>query len=148
MSNATHDGLDTCEWFPVGFRRVANCLAAYYGGPVYLVGGALQPGKPRDLDIRIVISEPDALRLFGKHNLSVDHLADHCPTCWKQLQEQLRENRLWSQRWHQRFDIQFQTDTEAQRYAHEPRLRLDSAPEWFFDTASAADLVKYDGCAW
>jgi hypothetical protein len=147
MSNTPAD-VSTTEWFPLSFRRAANAIAAYYGGPVYLVGGALQPGKPRDLDIRIVIPTADYERLFGKCDPDVDHLLDHCPACWAVMREQLRENRLWSQRWRRRFDIQFQSDEFAtQMYAREPRLRLDSAPEGFFETASAADLARYDGCA-
>ena len=55
----------------------AQCMAARFGGPVYLVGSALTKENPRDVDIRIVIPDHDFFNRYDR--LASDFYTDRGP---------------------------------------------------------------------
>lgn len=126
------------DWFAEVFRRNANGLAARIGGPVFLVGSALTSDTPRDLDIRVLPSDGDFARLFGAaaikpYTVDGKYPCDYEDWEWRRARENLKQSRIMSYRMNRNVDVQIQRADEAARYADSPRLRLDSAPEAFFD---------------
>lgn len=120
----------TYENFALYFQMQANALAMKYGGPVYLVGGALTQENPRDYDIRIVITNQDCTRLFGERE-PTRHITDFWSEAeWRQRSEGLKQSRLLYSRVNYRLDVQIQNEDEASRYKDEARIRLDSATDY------------------
>jgi hypothetical protein len=131
--------LATAGYFPARFRRMINTIAAYYGAPVYLVGSSLTtPDRARDLDVRVILDDLDWERLFGAPFFAEASLSyETPPSHWARLRENLRESRQLSAMYRVRIDFQIQHQAEAEKYEvcvpPRPRLRLDSAPEGFFE---------------
>jgi hypothetical protein len=81
----------------VKLRRFAAYMAARFNAPVYLVGSALTRPDPRDIDIRIVISDSQFKARYGQDELSwindgpgqawIDDMGHHgeIETCCQQL---------------------------------------------------------------
>ncbi len=116
--------------FVLRFGSQANSLATKYGGKVWLVGGALREGNPRDYDVRIVIGDQDWLRLFREaYETSV---CEWLPQHWARARDNLKQSRLMSLRMCENVDVQIQHASEVEKYALEMKVRLDSAEDEFF----------------
>jgi hypothetical protein len=119
-------------WFRCAFCGLANGLAARYGGPLYLVGSALWLSEPNDFDVRVVLSEHDADRLFGevKPVEWIDGIPIQ-PQWMRILREELKQGRRAARVLGVNVDFQFQS---FERFIRQdgPRLRLDSHPKFFF----------------
>lgn len=119
------------------FQRHANSLAMLFGGPVYLVGGALVATDPRDHDVRVVIDERDRVRRFGPRGELANGQWDRAT--WLLKAEGLKQSRRLSEHFScYRIDFQIQLDVDAARYGTAPRFRLDAAPD---------DLLAWPGPA-
>lgn len=115
------------------FRRNANGLALRYGGPVYLVGGALTDEAPRDYDVRIIVPRNEFNRLYDVADITkrrVDDLYEYTSWEWRRGYDNLKQSRIMSSRMWVCVDLQIQSEQEANNYLGKPRLRLDSAPAW------------------
>lgn len=75
--------------------KLANQWYGYYGGPVYLVGSALDKEDPRDIDIRVVITNQDFERLFGKYeDFVVEYNSGKFGSCsWRWVEDRLKRCR-------------------------------------------------------
>lgn len=124
------------EEFAYRIQMTADALASRYGGPVYLVGGALSDEEPADYDIRVVMGEADLVRLFGPDDSQGprDSNALTTPRMWRKLREELKRSRRLSSSLRVFVDFQIQSEAEAAvRYADKPRVRLDRATAEFFE---------------
>jgi hypothetical protein len=122
------------EWFALSFQRLANALACRLGAPVYLVGSALTSARPGDYDVRVVLGDQDLHRLFGRGYDDVGTVSSQwSPGRWRQGREQLKQSRRLSRMMRVNVDFQIQDYVDAERYADLPRLRLDKAPDGFFE---------------
>lgn len=119
-------------WFLRNIRRSANAIACRLGGPVYLVGSALDVLRPADFDIRVVLTEPDLLRLFGPDKFRNGDWADWTEREVRMGREQLKQSRRLSRRFRCNVDFQIQTEADLKRYEGRPRLRLDTVPDETF----------------
>jgi len=117
------------HWFCIQFQASANGLAVKFGGTVWLVGSALVRESPRDYDVRVIISERDRLRLFGKVDTELSVNDQWSRAEWLQRTESLKQSRRMSDRYRKNIDVQIQTEEEAKRYVDDPAVRLDSAPD-------------------
>ncbi len=119
--------------FPALFKGQANYLVGRYGAPVFLTGSALTSEHPRDIDIRIVLSDKEVSRLYGhdfpKRSETIGELLDWE---WRRLRDNLRQSRSLSNWSGYPIDFQIQSEMEALAYKDCRRLRLDSAPSWVF----------------
>lgn len=100
----------------------ADRFAARYGGPVYLVGSALERVWVSDLDIRIVLDESDLYRLYGPQETRL----------YWQCYDRLKQSRRLSRRVGCFVDLKVLSHDEQARYATRPRRRLDSWPDSFW----------------
>jgi hypothetical protein len=121
-------------------RRFADGLASAYGGPIYLVGSGvdrihLWPGDygyHHDLDLRCLVPRAQLELLFGPRAIRNDNPAGHCHQDIAQMREQLKQSRRLSRALQMRVDFQIQTVPVRTRYAHLPRLRVDTLPDELF----------------
>ena len=60
-------------WIARSMVRLACGYACRLGGPVYLVGSALDVPRPADVDIRVVLADHDLDRLFGARKIRDDN---------------------------------------------------------------------------
>lgn len=125
------------ELFKIQFSREANAIAALYGAPVFLVGGALKMENPRDWDVRVRVFPWDEKRLFGGEiadvpkEMPLDQL--WTPQQWARAHENLKQSRNLSAQFGRRIDFQIQTAQEALPYREYDRVRLDQAPDTLFN---------------
>ena len=123
-------------WFPGVFKKQANWYAAYYGAPVYLVGSALTKERPRDIDVRITLSDEEFWRFYGRpippHEGSKDQ-QEMQGWQWSQLADHLKRNRKLGHYGGYPIDFQLQTLAEAKQFEHKERIRLDDAPDWVLE---------------
>ena len=118
-------------WKHSMLRGWANLMASRYGRPVYLVGSALTQAKPRDIDVRVVLSATEYENRFGS---------------WKQWSygqtslEYMDEQRRWHQEiakmnvqaaatTHLPVDFQIQPLPDAMRYSDQRRQLIDDLPD-------------------
>jgi hypothetical protein len=124
---------DAARTFALRFRRQADSLAALYGAPVWLVGGALLDEHPRDFDVRIVLPPAELARLFGDDagtypgNFGFDSSVEWE---WRLKAEGLKQSRIASARMRLRVDLQLQSEPDASPHRERPRCRIDAAPDW------------------
>ena len=116
------------DWFLVNIKRSANALACRLGGPVYLVGSALDVLNPADFDVRVLLREADLLRLFGKSMMRNGDWTDWTERDVRMGREQLKQSRRLSRRLRCNVDFQIQSEVDFKRYEGRPRLRLDTVP--------------------
>jgi hypothetical protein len=125
------------EGFAYLIQMTADALASRYGGPLYLVGGALKDKTPNDYDVRVIMSEADLTRLFGPDDSHEprDPDAMTTPRKWRILREELKRSRRLARHGLPFVDFQIQGEAEAKFYEDQgkPRVRLDRAPEGFFE---------------
>jgi hypothetical protein len=141
MSEAVEAPRPAADWFAIKFRHQANNIAARYGAPVYLVGGALEDEKPRDFDIRVILSDEEMARLYGipgdtdirVRSAETNAANDSEPWEWRRAYDNLKQSRQLSLRYRRNIDFQVQALHEADPYKNTPRLRLDTAPDWVFE---------------
>ena len=125
------------------FQGTANSLAIRYGGKVYLTGSALTKKNPRDIDIRIIISQKERRRQFGeigKYRLPDGSLVEvhrsnmdtWSQSRWKQSYEGVKSNRDAADRGYDYpFDIQIMDEAMDANFKDHPRIRMDAMPdEW------------------
>ena len=76
--------------------KLANHWYAYYGGPVFLIGSALEKEEPRDIDIRVVVTKEDFERLYGKYeDFSKEYVSGEFGPCtWSWVEDRLKRCRL------------------------------------------------------
>lgn len=122
--------------FATRFRRNANSLAARYGAPVLLVGGALIDEEPRDYDVRIVLSNSTFRRFYG--GTSIDERPetaafDYEPWEWRRAYDCLKQSRILMGRMMVSIDLQIQSVDEAKRYEGQRSIRLDTAPAYVLE---------------
>lgn len=88
-------------------KIIANQLYAYYGGPVYLVGTALEKEECRDIDIRVVVSNKDFDRLFGPVDVFLKEYSsgEFGLTTWRWAEDRLKRCRLLYDRYRIRIDF-------------------------------------------
>jgi hypothetical protein len=111
----------TTREFALKFESTANAIAARYGAKVWLVGSALSKKNPRDYDVRVILRDEDLQRLFGA---DLD---------WGIKRDNLKQSRIYSSSMQLPLDFQLQTREVARRYSSHPKMRLDKAPEDFFE---------------
>lgn len=119
------------DWFPDTFRNQANYYASLYGAPIFLVGSSLIKETPRDIDIRVPLSDEELYRLYGyNREEKLGNLSDWNEWRWKQAADHVKRNRAL-RRWGG-FPIDFQTQTmdEFLAHSHLPSIRLDTAPDY------------------
>lgn len=113
------------------FQRCANGLAMRFGGKVYLVGGAVTEPKPRDYDVRVVVSQLDFLRLFGFPAKEYRIENQWGEAEWNRAAENLKQSREAFIYCHaldcRNVDVQIQTVAEANGHLDKPRVRIDAA---------------------
>ncbi len=130
-----HDG-KPYESFLIQFQRLANGLAARYGGRVYLVGGAVTQEKPRDYDVRIVVPDAGFDLMFGdrlKETTEVKRTIGNqwFPADWARGYDNLKQSRIMSGYMRRNLDVQVQSESEAALFADKPRVRMDAATDAF-----------------
>ena len=115
-------------WLAHALRHQADALASMYGGPIYMVGSALQLEDPGDVDLRCVLEEHDWRRLFGGLD---QHGQEKERTRLRRYREELKQSRRLARGFRYRFDFQFQARaTFAAK--HGPRVRIDAVPDYVF----------------
>jgi hypothetical protein len=117
-------------------RRFGVYMAARYNAPVYLVGSALAKANPRDIDVRVTLSEEHFTARFGvdSHGWTMEGP----PQSWIDEIGKFCEDE--SKR--QRFPVDFQVypARHAIRYIGRPRVVL-AAPTGAIDAADALHAV-------
>ena len=88
-------------------KCIANQLYGYYGGEVYLVGSALQKENSRDIDIRVIVTQEDFERLFGKYSdFSMEFNSGvFSITAWRWVEDRLKRCRDLSKRTGENIDF-------------------------------------------
>ncbi|HET8777990.1 MAG TPA: hypothetical protein VFN76_10055 [Candidatus Limnocylindria bacterium] len=134
------DSFATAAW--VKLRRFAFYMAARFNAPVYLVGSALRKAHPRDIDVRVTVTEEHFRARYGCD--SKDWLVEGPSQRWvddmAHFSDQLaREQRL-------NVDFQVYPARHAIQYRGQPRVLL-AAPTGMRDPAEVlheADLALAD----
>lgn len=126
-------------------RRFGAYMAARFNAPVYLVGSALTKGNPRDVDVRVTLSEEHFRARYGVD--SAGWVLEGPPQSW--IDEMGKFCEVESTR--QRFAVDFQVypARNAMQYIGRPRVVL-AAPTGAIDAAEAlhaADLALADSLA-
>lgn len=118
--------------FCLSFVGQANQLAARYGGPVYLVGSALTCETPSDFDVRVIITQADADRLYGTDTTRTLE-AVWSMQSWRMAYDALKQSRRSTRAYAgmATIDVQIQVG-EQDCYKDKPRRRLDQAPAWLW----------------
>lgn len=115
----------SCDLILLKLKAWANDVFARYGQPVWLVGSCLT-GIGRDVDVRVILPDPDHAARFPDHGaLGLD------------VGKQGRVAALFLR---MNVDFKIQKASEAMAFEGKPRLRLDSCtfPEGF--EPPAADM--------
>ena len=138
ISPSPQEQLPPYHHFQIMFVRTANGLAARYGSKIYLLGGALEDEFPHDYDVRIIMSESDWQRCFGRNNekpCSPDGMVTGwSPVEWKKHYYELKHSRILSGIYNMNIDLKFVKTTELNSWTIdlEKCVRLDQAPDEFF----------------
>lgn len=111
--------------------RYANGLAAFYGAPVYLVGGALRRGNddPRDYDIRVILPDAEFTRRYGDPERWAEEgsSGNYSRIRWRWSDDCVHKTRIgWKDT---RLNIDFQVypaSHDRARYAKRRKLRIDT----------------------
>jgi hypothetical protein len=107
----------------------ANHIAGRFNAPVYLVGSALREERPRDIDIRIVLTDEAFMQRYGCPRWECDFLGHDVSTpAVVRYHRDMAKHGEWAGRHHSRglnFDFQVQDETSAAKYADQPRVRID-----------------------
>jgi len=113
----------------------ANQIAARFHAPVYLVGSALAQAQPRDIDIRVVLTEEAFLKRYGCTWIDAETIGP-----WSHVDRPIEVARYWTDvaklgKWAAEhhgggmlnIDFQVQTDNanNARSHGNKPRIRLD-----------------------
>jgi hypothetical protein len=124
-------------WLAQILRPWANQIAARFAAPVYLVGSALREEYPRDVDIRIVLTDADFVQRYGisadePHRIGphATHSPDYRRLCERYWTD-IAKLGAWASRNHSRglnFDVQVQSDSLAVPFVLHERMRLDDVP--------------------
>ncbi len=128
--------------FQRAFQRTADGLAALYGGPVLLVGGALEDVEPRDYDVRVVVAAEELHLRYGRpmgwHFPTTEVEADVTqPWEWRQYLDERKQSLRLSRRFRLPIDFQVWDDYEeakAVSISGRTGVRLDAAPARLFDS--------------
>jgi hypothetical protein len=127
------EAIIVASWFAPAFRGQANNLVGRFGAPVWLVGSALNSKTPRDIDVRIVLSDREMQRLYGRQfPLRSETHGEFLMWEWRRLRDNLKQSRSLDNWGGYPIDFQVQSELEAIAYKDRPRLRLDGAPDWVF----------------
>jgi hypothetical protein len=122
----------------VKLRRFAQYMAARFNAPVYLVGSALRKANPRDIDVRIVLSEKHFKARYGQtHN---DWLREGPSQAWIDEIGKFCEQESTLQRLC--IDFQVMVDRNAVPYIGQPRVLL-AGPSGAVDAAEALRAADY-----
>jgi hypothetical protein len=106
------------DMIPLKLKAWSNDMFARYGQPVWLVGSALT-GTGRDVDVRIILPDPDFAARFPDHGA---------------LGLEVGKQGRWAALFlRMNVDFQIQEQSDASKYDGLPRLRLDACtyPEAF-----------------
>lgn len=113
---------------PEHFIGWANQMAARFGRPVYLVGSALHEPRPRDYDVRVVLSNQEFTDRYGIE-LDVYETSLWLPLRFPQLMtyfnDMAKMARSAAGASHLNTDFQVQPLREAYRHKDRRRMRLD-----------------------
>lgn len=115
-------------------RGLGQSSAAYYGADVWLVGSALKDGnaKPRDWDIRIVLSELAFTRRFGDPKTWQEEgiTGRWTDVRWRWSNECIKQG-LWASGYTGlNVDFQIFPDSAAKIYKVRPKFRLNATRGW------------------
>lgn len=113
-------------------RRFGAYMAARFHAPVYLVGSALTKANPRDIDVRVVLSEDHFKARYGVD--SHGWLMDGPPQAWIDEVGKFCEQESTRQRL--RIDFQVYPARHAMQYCGKPRVVL-AAPSDAVDVVAA-----------
>lgn len=119
------------DWFVPAFMKQANYYASLYGAPIWFVGSGLRSPNPSDLDIRVVLSDLEFWRMYGRPIDDASH--DHEPWDewrWRRAADNLKRSRRSGVWGGYRIDFQVLTVQEAQMFKDQDKIRLDTAPDW------------------
>jgi hypothetical protein len=62
------DSFAVFAWTKLVLSHYAQYMAARYNGPVFLTGSSLRSGVPRDVDVRVIVSDAEFCGRYGvKH---------------------------------------------------------------------------------
>ncbi len=109
-------------------RGWANQIAARFNAPVYLVGSALREARPRDIDVRVVLSDEQFVGRYGiaataPYHLGLNDGGEPLRLFWRDVAK-LGD---WCARHHGlNIDFQIQSDALAGKYSGMQRLRIDT----------------------
>lgn len=98
----------------------AREIAARYGRPVYLCGSALELPKPRDVDVRIILTDREFRDRWGDHSWDAGH--ENYRAYAADVGKLGRDASRWMML---NLDVQVQPLCVALKYAGQRRLRLD-----------------------
>lgn len=108
----------------------ANQMAARYGFPVYLVGSALTEPAPRDVDVRVVLSDEAFYARYGIGCLKADGLSWEADPPegvrrWRSDMAKMTRQAVAVLKLNLDFQIQGETVVLARCHHEKPRVRLD-----------------------
>lgn len=110
-------------------RGDATDLAAFYRGPVYLVGSALldSNAQPRDWDVRITIPNAEFQRRYGDPNRWVEegHTGQWTKVRWRWSDDCVKQSQRLSGHLQVLVDVQVYPQSFEGIFTGKPRLRLD-----------------------
>lgn len=110
-------------------RRWANGLRAFYGAPVYLVGSALRKRKPRDVDVRLRLSDAD---FFKRYAITAEQWQEERATGlyskeqWLYADDCVKRTREGQGQTFLPIDFQVYPARNWRRYRGKARFRLDT----------------------
>ena len=114
----------------VKLRDWAQWLAARYNGPVYLVGSSLKSGKPRDIDIRVVVEDVEFSGRYGIHpNTDLSKLNGWPNQHW--IDDMAKRNAELASAHRLNSDFQVYPKSYCVKFEDEPRVRLAAPSGWY-----------------
>lgn len=126
--------VDTHQLFLL--RRVANWAAGFFGGPVYLTGGALREGNsdPRDWDLRCIIPDKAFVaRWKPRDGRYAERWAGERQTgsfsreTWAWCDDMRHHSETYTRNTDARIDFQVYPESYAEeQFPDFPRFRLDT----------------------
>lgn len=119
------------DFFLEAFQEQANHYAIYYQAPIYLVGSVLTSDNPRDIDVRVVLTERQMYRHYGKV-IGAKATREWKSWMWRRAADQVKRSRQAVLG--MTLDFQIQSEEESSGYMNNPekhpRVRIDIVPDW------------------
>ena len=112
------DSFAVIAWSKLVLSHFAQYMAARYNGPVFLTGSSLRSGVPRDVDVRVIVSDNEFCGRYG-----VQRYRDGWPNQhW--IDDMAKRNGELAARHCINPDFQVHPASHAIQYDKEPRVLL------------------------